>query len=170
MRGFRIEFVKPRRRPATWVMLAVSAGFFAWSWNHFEESSEAARLAAAVLAKPAAVDDSREAQELADARSRTRALDYPWPAILIELEAFADQNTSVLRFEHARSDENTRITVRTKDFTSLERALARVRSVAPAGHQWRIVSTTRDATDASYPLLAELIATKAATTEGSTAK
>jgi len=162
MRGFRIEFVERRRRRAAWVVLAVSVGFFAWSWNHFEERSEAAKLAAAAAAKPAAVDDPPEVQQQADARLRRRALDYPWPAVLTELEAFADQDTSVLRFEHLRSDENTRVTIRTKDFTSLEHALARVRRVALPGREWKIVSTSRDATDASHPLHAELTAAKGA--------
>ncbi len=171
MRGFRIEFVRRPRRPATWILLVLSACFFIWSWNRFEDRSEATRLAvAAAIKPPPTADDPREAQEQADAVSRREALAYPWPGILGELEAFADQDTTVLRFEHTRNDGSTRVTIQTKDFTSLEHALARVRRVAHAGRQWRIASTSRDTTDAAHSLHAELIATKIASSESRATK
>jgi hypothetical protein len=161
MRGFRIEFVEQRRRPATWIVLAAAVVFLTWSWSRFEERSEAAKLAAAadtVATKVAPVDDPRRAQEQADARSRQEALDYPWPDIMTELEAIADDDTSVLRFEHVRSDGVTHVTIQTKNFESLERSLAQVRRIAPPSHRWTIVSTSRDTADALHPLRAELSA------------
>ena len=163
MRGFRIDFVARRRQPAAWVLLALSIGFLAWSWNRFEEQSDAARLATAeaVTKQPTSINDPRQAQNDADARARKQALDYPWLAILAELEALPDEHTTVLRFEHLRGDGTTRVTVQTKDFSSLERSLARVRKVALATHQWRIVSTSRDTTDTLHPLRVELGETSA---------
>jgi len=160
MRGFRIEFVARSRQPAAWALLALAVGFLAWSWNRFEEQSDAARLAnvEALAKQPATINDPRQAQNEADAGARRQALGYPWLTILAELEALPDENTSVLRFEHLRGDGTTRVTVQTRDFGSLERSLARVRKVAPATQQWRIVSTSRDTTDALHPLRVELAA------------
>jgi hypothetical protein len=92
------------------------------------------------------LDDSRAAQYESDVLERKDAMNHQRPAVLMELEAFSDQETSVLPFEHLRSDGTTRVTIQTRDFSSLERSLARVRRVAVVRHQLRIVSTSRDMT------------------------